>query len=196
MVSALSFNGNKTVTAGGGGMIVTDREDWAAHARHLSTQARTGTDYVHDEVGFNFRMTNLNAAVGLAQIERLDDMVAAKRRIAARYDEILAERNDLRPMPRAEWAEHNCWLYSVLAGSVADARDLADHMGGRGVQARRFWRSLSEQKPYSGAPAKLTGTSAMLSGRVVSLPCSSGLADGAQDRVIAALCDWRGTAGA
>src|SRR5690606_4451120 len=113
LAACFSFNGNKTVTAGGGGMIVTDDDELAGRARRLSTQARRGDRYEHEAVAWNYRMTNLNAAVGVAQLERLDEMVAAKRAIAARYGAALAGRDDLRPMPRAPWAEHNCWLYSV-----------------------------------------------------------------------------------
>ncbi len=94
-VSIFSFNGNKTVTAGGGGMVLTDDEAMARFVRHVSTQARPTREYIHDQIGFNYRMTNLNAAVGLAQIERLGEMVAAKRAIAARYDAALAGRADI-----------------------------------------------------------------------------------------------------
>ena len=92
-----SFNGNKTVTAGGGGVIVTDRADWADRAHSLSTQAREGAAYRHTEVGFNYRMPNLNAALGLAQLDRLDEMAAAKREIAARYDAALARPRTSTP---------------------------------------------------------------------------------------------------
>jgi perosamine synthetase len=95
-LAIFSFNGNKTVTAGGGGMVVTDNEDQAKHLRALSAQARSGAEYRYDAIGFNYRMTNLNAGVLLAQIERLEEMVAAKRRITKTYDRALAGRNDLR----------------------------------------------------------------------------------------------------
>jgi perosamine synthetase len=188
----LSFNGNKTVTAGGGGMIVTDDETLARRARHVSTQARPGAEYVHDTVGFNYRMTNLNAAVGVAQLERLDEMIGAKKAIADRYDRALAGRNDLLAMPRAQWADHNCWLYSCLAASEADATSLIAHLKGRNIEARRFWQSLSVQAPYHGSPHVLNGVSKKISGRVVSLPCSSGLRDSDQARVVDALAAWRG----
>lgn len=187
-----SFNGNKTVTAGGGGMIVTDDLALAERARHLSTQARAGRDYVHDAAGFNYRMTNLNAAVGLAQLERLAEMVGAKRAIAGRYDAALAGREDLKPMPRAAWAEHGCWLYSCLAASAADARALIAHLEARDIEARAFWTRLSAQAPYREAPTLLVGVATEISGRVVSLPSSSGLAEADQARVIEALAAWRG----
>ncbi len=186
-LGVFSFNGNKTVTAGGGGMIVTDNGEWAETARHLSTQARRGPDYVHDAVGFNFRMTNLNAAVGIAQIERLEDLVAAKRSFAAAYDRTLAGRTSPTPMPRAPWAESSCWLYSVLCASEEAARGLVRHMERNGIEARIFWRQLSAQAPYADAPAEAAPVSRKLSGRVVSLPSSSGMTEGQLRRVIDAL---------
>jgi dTDP-4-amino-4,6-dideoxygalactose transaminase len=189
-----SFNGNKTVTAGGGGVIVTDREDWAARMRTLSTQARSGPRYLYDDVGYNYRLTNVNAAIGLAQMERLDALVAKKRRIAAAYDAALAERGDLRPMPRPEWADGACWLYSVLCPSLADAEALVVALNAERVEARLFWESLSQQAPYAAAPRRLTGVSQSLSGRIVSLPCSAGMTEAQQARVIAALGRWRGAA--
>lgn len=185
-----SFNGNKTVTAGGGGMVVTDDSDMALHLRRLSAQARIGTEYRYDAIGFNYRMTNLNAAVLLAQIERLEEMVASKRQIARRYDEAVINRNDLQTMPRSSWAESACWLYSVRCRSETEAHRLVLHMSEHDIEARIFWRSLSDQTPYARAPRRLTGISARLSGTVVSLPCSSSLTDEQQARVIAALDNW------
>jgi perosamine synthetase len=195
-MSAFSFNGNKTVTAGGGGMLLIDDEGRARLVRHLSTQARPGLDYVHDMVGYNYRMTNVNAAIGLAQLERLDEMIGAKREIAARYDQALAGRNDISPMPRPNHSQSACWLYSVALASEAAARDLVSAMDRAQVDTRIFWRSLSAQAPWQGAEHRLTGVSRSLSGRVVSLPSSSSLSEGEQARVIAALNAWRGQAAA
>jgi dTDP-4-amino-4,6-dideoxygalactose transaminase len=194
VAATFSFNGNKTVTAGGGGMVVTDDDDIARLVRHLSTQARPGAEYVHDMVGFNYRMTNLNAAVGLAQLERLDEMVAARRTIAARYDAAFADIAAVTPMPRPRHSESSCWLYSVRLPDEGAARDLVAAMDAAGIEARVFWRTLSAQPPWRDAPRKLAGVSAKLSGTVVSLPCSSSLTETEQARVIAALRDW--TAGA
>jgi dTDP-4-amino-4,6-dideoxygalactose transaminase len=187
-----SFNGNKTVTAGGGGMIVTDRADWAARAKALSQQSRPGSRYRYDAVGFNYRMTNVNAAIGLAQLERLGEMLAAKRRIAARYDAALTRRRDLSPMPRAAWADSGCWLYSVLCGTPSDADALVAMLHAEGIAARHFWEALSAQPPYAGAPRRLNGVARRLTGRVVSLPCSSHLTEAQQSRVLSAIERWRG----
>lgn len=185
-----SFNGNKTVTAGGGGVVVTDDDAIARRARHLSTQARLGADYLHDAVGFNYRMTNLNAAVGLAQLERLDAMVASKRAIAARYDAAFAELERVTPMPRLDHSQSNCWLYSLRLPDAEAARGLVAALDSVGVEARVFWRSLSAQAPWRDCPRLLRGVSAALSGTVVSLPSSSSLSEADQARVIAAVCGW------
>ncbi|QUS39125.1 aminotransferase class I/II-fold pyridoxal phosphate-dependent enzyme [Tardiphaga alba] len=190
-VSAFSFNGNKTLTAGGGGMVLTDDAHIAQIVRHRSTQARPGADYIHDAVGYNYRMTNLNAAVGLAQLERLGEMVSAKRAIAARYDAAFAGRTDIKPMPRPDHSESSCWLYSVRVEHEDAARTLVRTLQEHNAEARIFWRSLSQQAPWQGAPRYLNGVAEALSGTVVSLPCSSSLSENDQDRVIAAIDVWR-----
>lgn len=187
-----SFNGNKTVTAGGGGMIVFDDRKLADRARALSAQAREGSAYRYTDAGTNLRMTNLNAAVGVAQMERLDEMLAAKRAIAGRYDATVKGRNDLSPMPRADWAESACWLYSVRCASRADAASLVADCAAAGIEARTFWESLSPQPPYAGHDTFLDGTAEALSGTVVSLPCSSSLNEADQARVIATVAAWHG----
>ena len=191
-VAIFSFNGNKVVTAGGGGMIVTDKEDWADLALHLSTQARVGDEYEHNAIGNNLRMTNLNAAVGLAQLERLDEMLAARQRLARRYDIAISQRKDLSVLPCAPWASGNNWMYTVRTANTNDAKELLKHFAHRRIGARSFWRSLSAQTPYSQMPKSLNGMTARISGKTVSLPCSSNLTDSEQDYVIEALDDWTG----
>jgi len=139
-------------------------------------------------------MTNVNAAIGIAQLERLDEMVAAKQAIAARYDDLLANRPDIRPMPRPEWAAHNCWLYNVRLRDAEAAGTLVARLGEQGIEARRFWRALSAQAPYAASPRLLRGKSAGLSGSVVTLPCSSHLTVAEQGRVLEVLRGWSGSA--
>ena len=190
----VSFNGNKTVTAGGGGMIVTNDGDAAMRMRQLSAQARQTSAYRHDEVAFNYRMTNLNAAVGLAQLERLDEMLAAKQAIAATYDDALAGHPSLAPMPRRDWATSSNWLYAVRCQSPDAAEALVADLAARAIDSSVFWLSLSEQAPYADCPRQSCDVSRDLSGRVVVLPSSSSLTPEDQARVIAALTGWRGSA--
>jgi len=192
-ISTFSFNGNKTITTGGGGMLMTNDREIAERARHLSTQARVGRDYIHDEIGFNYRMPNLNAALGLAQLEGLEDIVGAKRAIASRYDKALLKRNDIKPMPRPLHRESSCWLYCVAVAHEAEARSLILAMDEGGIDVRTFWRSLSAQPPWGNATHTKTPISESLSGSVVSLPSSAGLSLADQDRVIDVLARWCGS---
>ena len=159
-----------------------------------SSRSRAGTAYRYEEAGFNYRMPNVNAALGLAQLERLEAMLVAKRAIAARYDAALAGRADLLPMPRAAWAKSGCWLYSVRCAAREDAAALVAHLDAAAITARTFWEALSPQPPYRAYPAVRTGIADALSGKVVSLPCSSHLTEAEQARVIDALAAWRGAA--
>ncbi len=186
----LSFNGNKTLTTGGGGALLTNRPDWAARARSLSTQARDGAAYQYREIGFNYRMPNVNAALGLAQMERLDEMVAAKRTIAARYDAAFVDAPGIEPMPRADWADSACWLYSVRCATRDSANEMIGALTEARIAARTCWEALSSQAPYIDTHSVLNGVSETLSGTVVSVPCSSSLTEADQDRVVAAVLSW------
>jgi len=141
-------------------------------------------------------MTNLNAAVGLAQLERLDEMLAAKRAIAATYDRALAGQRDLTSMPRQGWALSSNWLYAVLCPTSVQAGALVAYLAERAIDSAIFWLSLSEQAPYENCPRQLSGVSRDISGRVVVLPCSSSLSSVDQARVIAALVEWQGSVAA
>lgn len=182
-----SFNGNKTITTGGGGMIVTDDESLAERARHLTTQARLkGLEYRHDQLGYNYRMTNVAAALGVAQLEQLPDFLERKRRIARRYrDEFTGL--PLEPSPSADWAEPSFWLSSVLVGRALVRDGLVASLLGAGVEARPLWLPMHEQ-PHHRGHARLGGDVADdIHRRGLSLPSSCHLTDGQQDVVIDAV---------
>ncbi len=186
-LGAFSFNGNKIVTSGGGGMIVTDDDDLAQRAKHLTTQAKVpDVGYLHDEVGYNYRLTNLAAALGLAQLRRLDEFVSAKRGIAARYDAALADL-PVTLAPRVTGAESTYWLYSILAEDQPTRDALLDHLSRHGVGARALWRPLHQQPPFAHARTLGGQVAASLFDRGVSLPCSTDLGDDDHDRVVAAV---------
>jgi dTDP-4-amino-4,6-dideoxygalactose transaminase len=192
-VGAFSFNGNKIVTTGGGGMLVTDDEVIASRARHLSTQAKVpAVGYLHDEVGYNYRLTNVAAALGVAQLERLDELVARRRAVAERYDDAFAS-GPLTTPPRIEGYDSTYWLYSVLVPSHAgrDVRDaLLEHLQRAGIGARPLWRPLHAQPPWADV-ARLGGDVANdLFERGLSLPCSFELSDDEQSRVIESVLDF------
>jgi dTDP-4-amino-4,6-dideoxygalactose transaminase len=189
-VGCFSFNGNKIITTGGGGMVTTDDEALARRARHLSTQARLpGRAYDHDDVGYNYRLTNLAAALGVAQLEMLPDLLAARRAVAARYDAALAATPLLRPAPRATWADPSFWLYTArLAAPDAAVRDrVLDALAARAIDARPIWTPIHALAPYRDAPRLGGAVAEGIFAAALSLPSSSSLAPTDQDRVVEAL---------
>ena len=181
-----SFNGNKTVTAGGGGAIVTDDENKARLFRHLTTTARVGTDYDHDMVGFNYRMTNLQAAVGCAQMENLERFVDAKRRIAKTYNEALCSLPGIEPFPDPEYVRNGHWFSGIVIQNrdVEVLTGLRGQLRAEGIDARPFWKPAHLQRPYADAPRTEMPVSESVWQRVLTLPCSTGLTEADQAHVI------------
>ena len=183
-VACFSFNGNKVVTAGGAGMVVTPHADWAERARYLTTQARDHPyEYVHREIGFNYRLSSLNAAVGLAQMELVDEYVAAKRRIAATYTESLGGMAGVSVLGEAPWAFSTFWLSTILLEG-AFGRGVIDHLRGRGIEARPIWQPMHLSPAQRGSVATDCSTAERLYAEGVCLPSSVGLAADAQERVV------------
>ena len=188
LAGCFSFNGNKIITTAGGGMLVSGDASFGDRARHLTMQARrAGPEYEHDEVGYNYRMTALAAALGLAQLERLDGFIARKREIAARYDEALASVPGITLLPRPDWLLPTLWLYSILIDpqiSGVDRAALAACLDEAGIQARPLWIPMHCLPSYRTAH-RLGGTAGeRLHAQGLSLPCSTALTDAQQGRVI------------
>jgi len=183
-----SFNGNKIITSGGGGMIGTDDEALARRAKHLTTQARVpGVEYVHDELGYNYRLTNLAAALGVAQLEALAGFVRRKREIAERYDRELGSLPGVGLPPRRPWAEPTCWLYSVRIDPKTFGRgwrEVRERLGQSGIDTRPIWNPLHTMAVYKEAPRLGGAVAERLFSEGLSLPCSTGLTVPQQDRVI------------
>lgn len=189
-LSAFSFNGNKVMTTGGGGMIVTDDQELATRARHLATTARIDADEgILDQVGFNYRLTNLQAAMGCAQLEQLDNFLAAKRRIAGRYKKGLANIPGLSLMPEAGWAESAFWFYSVCidkAVTACSARELKRRLREFGIGTRTFWQPMHMSPAHKDSLVLGGAVAERLYDEVLSLPSSTNLSAAAQDKVITA----------
>lgn len=190
-VACFSFNGNKVITSGGGGMLVTDREEWGARARYLTTQAKDDPiEFVHGAIGYNYRLTNLQAAVGCAQMERLDDHIAAKRRIASRYTAALADLPGITPMSEASWAFSAYWMYTILVDPARfgmDSRRLLRCLKQGRIQSRPLWQPAHLSPSQRGVPRAECPIAERLNREALSLPCSVGLTEADQDRVIAAV---------
>ncbi|XVX20477.1 DegT/DnrJ/EryC1/StrS family aminotransferase [Actinomycetota bacterium] len=191
--AALSFNGNKIMTTSGGGMLLSDNTDLLQRARYLSTQARQPTPwYEHTEVGYNYRMSNLLAALGVGQLARLDEMIARRRQIRERYAAGLADVPGLRFLGRASATgdgEDNCWLTCLVLdpdhqSSTPD--EVMHQLDAAGIEARHLWKPMHLQPVFADAWMFATGVSERLFRRGVTLPTGVGLADDDVDRVIAA----------
>ncbi len=190
-VGCFSFNGNKIITTGGGGMLVTDDDAWARRARYLTTQAKDDpVEYVHGAVGYNYRLTNIQAALGLAQLEQLEAYVAAKRRIAATYDRALAGVPGLAPLRESPGSVGTFWLYTVLVDATLfgmDSRMLLRRLEEKGIQTRPLWQPIHLSAPHRGGGSFDCPVSERLYRDALSLPCSVGLSAEDQDTVCRAI---------
>ena len=194
VAAALSFNGNKILTTSGGGMLLTDDEKLVSHARHLSTQAREPVPwYEHAEVGYNYRLSNVLAAIGVAQLERLPEMIERRRAIRDRYAAALADVDGVELLGRnggRSDTEDNCWLTALLLDPSlvdADPGSVIEVLGADDIEARHLWKPMHLQPVFAGARAFVTGTSERLFRTGVTLPSGSELSDDDVDRVIASL---------
>jgi perosamine synthetase len=189
-ISCFSFNGNKIVTSGGGGMIVTDNPSWAARARYLTTQAKDdAVEYRHGEVGFNYRLTNIQAAVGCAQMERLDALVSAKRELAARYSAGIASAG-ITPMREAEWAFATFWLYTIRVDEALygmSSRGLLKRLIESGIETRPLWLPIHRNVPYLHSAAYQVSVANQLYEETLSLPSAGSLGQAELCRVVEAV---------
>jgi aminotransferase in exopolysaccharide biosynthesis len=172
-LAALSFNGNKTITTGGGGMIVTDDDALAKRAKHLTTTAKIPHPYefVHDEVGYNYRLPNLNAALGCAQMERLPEMLALKAEVARRYADFFAGTGIcfVEPLPGCV---ANRWLNAIVLESEVERDAFLLATNAKGVMTRPIWRLMSRLEMYRQCQHDGLENSYWLEARVVNLPSS------------------------
>ena len=183
-----SFNGNKTITTGGGGMVVTDNDDLADRIRFLSEQAKVaGAEYVHTEIGFNYRMSNIHAAVGLAQLEQLAGHLRRKRKIAERYRESFGGIDGLSWIEPATDVAGAWWLFTLAIDAAVtrlSARDLMRRLADVGIDSRPLWQPIHMSEPYLGALRLGGDNAATLYEQALSLPSSVGLSSDDQSRVI------------
>ncbi len=187
VVGILSFNGNKIMTTSGGGMLMTEDPAIAARARKLSTQAREPVaHYEHLEVGFNYRLSNLLAAVGRAQLARLPDMISRRRQIGKRYRDRLAILPGVAFQPDDRDGSNNSWLTVMTTDGAVDgtcAHSLIARLGESGIEARRVWKPMHLQPVFRYAESRLSGVAEELFQRGVCLPSGSTLDDHSVDEV-------------
>jgi perosamine synthetase len=188
LAGCFSFNGNKIITTGGGGMLVTNDPECAARARYLTTQAKDDPiEYVHNEIGYNYRLTNILAAMGCAQMEQLDSFIEAKRGIARRYREALGALPGVKCPEEAEWAYSTYWMYTVLIDEKEagiDSRGLLRALASEKIQCRPLWQPMHQSRAHDPFGSPTCPHADAIHRQALSLPCSVGLTPSSQERVI------------
>jgi aminotransferase in exopolysaccharide biosynthesis len=172
-LATLSFNGNKVITTGGGGMIITDDAALAAHAKHLTTTAKVPHpfEFVHDEVGYNYRLPNLNAALGCAQMERLPEMLAVKAEVSRRYADFF-ESVGITSMRAPGGTIANYWLNAIVMDSLQERDAFLEFTNSRGVMTRPIWRLMTHLAMFKHYQHDGLVNSLWLEDRVVNIPSS------------------------
>ena len=190
-IACFSFNGNKIITTGGGGMIVTDNEVWARKAKYLTTQAKDDSiEFIHGTIGYNYRLTNIQAAMGCAQLEVLNEYIEAKRRIAKNYSKVFQEIPGLASMREAPWANSIYWMYTLLVDEKTygmDSRALMRRLGACKIQTRPLWQPAHRSPAHAGCQSFNCDTAERLNRVALSLPCSVGLTSSQFEMVVDAI---------
>jgi dTDP-4-amino-4,6-dideoxygalactose transaminase len=197
--AALSFNGNKIMTTSGGGALLTDDANFAARARYLSTQARQPVmHYEHTEVGYNYRLSNLLAALGRAQLSRLESMIERRHQLRLQYRKLFDDVPGVSIFGEDDGADgfatrDNFWLTSILVDAEEagwHACELMSHLAEHHIEARPLWKPMHAQPVFAACPAYLNGTSDALFACGISLPSSSGLTAAQTARVTGTIFDF------
>ncbi len=183
-----SFNGNKIITTSGGGMLVSDDPNLIAHARKLATQAREPVPwYEHQEVGYNYRLSNLLAALGRAQLRTLEARVEARRRIFERYVQGLGDLPGIAFQPEAPWGRHTRWLSVMMVDAKAfgyTPEEIRQALEAKGIESRPVWKPLHLQPVFRGAEVVGGSVAEQLFAQGLCLPSGSSLSPEDQERVI------------
>ena len=180
LLGTLSFNGNKTITTGGGGAILTNNEVLARQAKHITTTAKLphAWEFRHDEIGYNYRMPNINAALGCAQLEQLPSKLKAKRELFLRYQSAFRDLKGVQLFCEPKNCQSNYWLQTLLLDEIeCKYRDnLLTVANNSGTMMRPIWVSMNELKPFKDSPSMELTTAKLLSQRIVNIPSSPSLA--------------------
>ncbi|WP_339799112.1 LegC family aminotransferase [Paenibacillus sp. FSL R5-0744] len=173
LVGVLSFNGNKIITTGGGGAILTNNERLADYAKHITTTAKNPHrwEFTHDEVGYNYRMPNLNAALGCAQLEKIVGFQKSKRLLTEQYEKLFESIKGVQVFTEPSFGKSNYWLQTLLVDEDHYDRDFVlETLNSEGVMARPIWTPLDELKPYSHCPKADLSATRKLKNRIINIP--------------------------
>ena len=173
-VGAISFNGNKTITTGGGGMLLFQDEELGKFAKHLTTQAKVPHRwaFVHDHIGYNYRMPNINAALGCAQMENLDRYVSNKRETAERYREFFSHIPDVEFVVEPANSRSNYWLNAVLLKDRRAQQSFLEYTNDHGVMTRPVWELMNRLEMFRGCETDGLENTVWLEERIVNIPSS------------------------
>ena len=173
-VGAISFNGNKTITTGGGGMMLFNDEELAAYAKHITTQAKVPHrwEFVHDHIGYNYRMPNINAALGCAQMENLDKYIASKRETAAAYEEFFKNINDIDFFVEPEDSFSNYWLNVVILKDKNAQLEFLQQTNDNKVMTRPIWELMNRLPMFENSENDGLKNTIWFADRVVNIPSS------------------------
>lgn len=177
-IGVYSFNGNKIITTGGGGMIVSDDEGLLKRAKHLTTQAKSDElYYTHDEIGYNYRMTNLQAALGLAQLEQLEQFIKIKEENYNLYKEAVSNIDGLTILDFKDDIRPNYWFYALYCDDkyLLNRDEIIKYLSSKKIQSRPIWGLISDQKPYTGSHTYKIEKAKTYLEHIVNIPCSSNL---------------------
>ncbi len=196
VAAAVSFNGNKVMTTSGGGALLTDDKESADRVRYLATQARQPVaHYEHTDVGYNYRMSNLLAALGRAQLTRLDDMIERRRALRVRYQQLFADVPGVTVFGTPDDHEDNCWLTAILVDEQTagwGTADLTKALSAENIESRPLWKPMHLQPIFADARGRIDGTSQRLFETGLTLPSGSALSDEQIDLVVATVRAFAG----
>lgn len=171
-ISAISFNGNKIMTTGGGGAIITDDATLASYAKHLTTTAKIqhSWEYRHDEIGFNYRMPNLNAALGCAQLEKMPEFIEQKRLLTKRYEQLITNLKGVRLFKEPISCKSNYWLQTLILEDVINRDEVLAILNENGVMSRPIWTPMHKLNMFKDCPRMNLRVTEFLNERVINIP--------------------------
>lgn len=171
-LNCLSFNGNKIITTGGGGMVITDFKELAEKVRHLTTQAKTDTiEYDHDDIGYNYRLTNIQAAMGVAQMENIERFISLKRKNSILYRELLSDISEVEFLQEKLWAKSNYWFYTILVPKK-HKNPLLEYLLSKSIQVRPIWKLIHTLPMYKDFQSYAIDKALAVYESCINLPCS------------------------
>ena len=192
-IGVFSFNGNKLITTGAGGMLVTNDKELGKKAKYLSNQAKTTLEnggFIHNDIGYNYRMPNVIAAMGVAQLENIELKISEKKKIAKYYDELLKCGDNIELLPKNDKVQNCRWLYSIIVKDAHKRDSLIKYLKENEIESRPFFAEIHKMKPYEKCKSSDMENTEYISARGINLPCSVGIKEDEIRRVCEKVNDF------